>query len=182
MRIFFAITLEDTAKKTLIDFIEKQKRNKALENMWWTKHDHLHITLRFIGHIEEDKLSELIQVIETQLEQQKTKSFIVNTKEIILFSTHHAKILSLEIEPNEALINIVELINSAAESIGFEREKRNFLPHLTLGRIKNNLLSPLPDLSLNPFQIPVNNIVLFKSKPTQEGSQYIQRHVFKSFV
>ncbi len=178
MRVFFAITLEESAKKTLSEFIIFQKRNSAFENMWWTKPENLHITLRFLAHIEEEKLSQLTQAIDSKIKNENVQPFFLNTKEIILFSTSHAKILSLNIESNEEILKLVKLINTETELIGFEKEKRSFLPHLTLGRIKNTLLIPLPDLSLPTLQLPINKIILFESKPTQEGSHYIQRHIF----
>lgn len=178
MRVFFAITLEAQTKTLLTNFIRFHKTKSTIKNIYWTKPDHLHITLRFLSHIEEDKLSLLIKNVETQLTQEKINPFFVNSKDLLLFSTRHAKILTLEIESNDALIQLVELINVETEKLGFQRETRDFKPHITLGRIKNNLATPLANLSIPPLEIQVNTITLFESKPTEEGSHYIERCMF----
>lgn len=178
MRVFFAITLEAQTKTALTDFIHTHKTKNSIKNIYWTKPDHLHITLRFLSHIDEEKLSLLIKNVETQLTQQKIKPFSLNSNDILLFSTRHAEILTLKIESNDSLVTLVELINVETENLGFQREKRDFKPHITLGRIKNNLMTPLPNFSIPSLQFQVNKISLFESKPTEEGSHYIERYVF----
>lgn len=178
MRVFLAITFELPIKTLLTNFIQSLKSHYTTENIYWSNTDHLHITLRFLSHIDEDKLSHLIKNVESQLSQQKITSFILNSRDILLFSTRHSKILTLEIASNDSLMKLVELINTETEKLGYEREKREFKPHITLGRIKNNSLSPSPNLSTPPLEIRVNQIILFESKPTEEGSHYIERYVF----
>lgn len=178
MRVFFAITFELPIKTLLTNFIQSQKSKNTIENIYWTKPDHLHITLRFLSDIDEDKLSDLINNVESQLRQHKISSFILNSKDILLFSTSDSKVLTVEIALNDSLMKLVELINTETKYLGFEAEKRAFKPHITLGRIKNTLLSPLPNLSIPPLEIPVKQIILFESKPTEDGSHYIERYVF----
>lgn len=179
MRIFFAINLPKELTEQLSSFIDTQKNNVELGKLRWVKPEHLHITLRFLAHIEKEQLMPLIEAVNETLQQKHLEPFVLQTTQIIYFPKNNPRVLSLGISQHDALSKVVEMISIDTELMGFPREKREYLPHLTLARFKETPKLPLPKLDFPISEIPVNEIVLYKSKPTSEGSHYTKLHVFK---
>ena len=71
------------------------------------------------------------------------------------------------------------------EVIGFEKEKRSFSAHLTLGRVKspkgrNSLVEKIKALEFqSSAEMEINELVLFKSTLTPKGSIYTPLHQSK---
>ncbi|GAJ24122.1 unnamed protein product, partial [marine sediment metagenome] len=61
MRTFLAVEIPGHIRKKITNFIEKEK-NKGLP-IKWVKFENLHITLKFLGEIDENKKQEIIPVI-----------------------------------------------------------------------------------------------------------------------
>ena len=179
MRIFFAINLPKELIENIDKFMEEQKNNTRLGKLRWVKPEHLHITLRFLGHVQKEQLMPLIEAVNETMHQKHIEPFTLETTGVISFPKEQPRVLSLGISNNDSLSKLVELVTLDTELMGFPREKRNFLPHLTLARFKLPPTLPLPTLEFPQSEIPVNDITLYKSKPTAEGSHYTKLHVFK---
>lgn len=151
-RIFIAINLPEDVKKKLAGFREKWQSLPAR----WTKPDNIHITLVFLGYINDDELGKTCRIVKETA--SKHSSFLVNLNKICYGPPEKKKIFQSEetaIEENEVLIRSPRMVwaigekssdfgalkddlnNSLAISnIRFEREKRAFSPHITLARIR----------------------------------------------
>ena len=106
--------------------------------------------------------------------EEEFSSFNVSLKEIGAFpSSKKAKILWVGIEEGvNKLIELFSTIEDKVSNLGFEKETRNFTPHITFARVKKGNYS-LPgniEFSFDPF--PVNEVALFKSTLTPKGPIY----------
>ena len=134
-RIFIAINLPENIKKKLAEY----------QNKWpelpirWTRPDNIHITLAFLGYIKDEELLEISKI--TREAASRHISFFVNLNKICYGPS--GKIPPLMIwavgeksEEFASLKNDLDKLLSDSENSGFSSEKREFFPHITLGRIR----------------------------------------------
>jgi len=131
--------------------------------------DKLHITSKFLGNVAEDDLIRVRQALE-QL-RGRHKPFEVETSGFGAFpSGKRARILWAGIgEGSEQLRVVARSVDDLLEPIGFGREKRSYVPHLTLGRSRGRA-AKLEDASVFPptLRFTVSGLDLVESVP--EGS------------
>ncbi len=94
----------------------------------------LHITLRFLGDIGEEKADELGDALK-RLENEESFSFYVKGAGAFP-SVKNPKVVWAGIDDSGRLSEIQRKVEDICESLGLGRDKRSFSPHLTLGRVK----------------------------------------------
>jgi len=79
---------------------------------------------------------------------------------------------------NTQLAKLAYELGEQLADLGFEKENRKFVPHITLGRVKKkiNIEEPLP-ITKSIFDI--NEIGLIKSELRPSGSVYTPLKLFK---
>lgn len=176
MRLFIAIPLEDKIK-TLISNICKQIRIENL-NPKWVKGENCHITLKFLGEVEKERIGKIIGACKEIA--SKHKPFVISFGNIGAFpSQNYPRVIFLGIEKGcDTLADIANSLEGELFKIGFEKEKRPFTPHLTLTRIKysqkTTALSFFLSKKFIPNEMDVKEIMLIESRLTPKGSIYTQ--------
>ena len=132
----------------------------------------VHITLKFLGNIDEDKIGPIVSA----LSQVECKPFAARIKGVGVFpKPAYIKVIWLGAEGSfDKLHNEVERVLSPFK---FEKDN-NFSPHATLARVKQvrekvallETINKLGDVDLGSIQ--VESIVLKKSTLTPEGPIY----------
>ncbi len=176
IRIFFAIDLPLSAKKTLGGFIGMLKKKSKSRAVRWAKPENLHITLQFLAEVQTRHLSQLIDKVRAEM-TETMKSPPLTLGGLHLFpSPYRPRVIVLEVAPQDNLAKLSELIGRGIKASSYEVETRPFRGHLTLGRIKqpqNIHLNFLSECSLPTVEkIEVKEVVLFRSEPRSEGSTY----------
>lgn len=134
IRSFIAIELEEDIRNKLCDITSeiKEMDNKIR----WVKKESLHLTLKFLGDITAKKQKKIENILsEIGL---STHSFIISLIGLGAFpnfSRPHVLWAGV-MKGADHITNLVSEINKALHSEGFEREKRKYVPHITLARIK----------------------------------------------
>ena len=105
--------------------------------------------------------------------------FTIHIKGVGIFpNKNYIKIIWSGIEQADPLISIAKSLNTELAELGYKKEKRGFIPHLTIGRVKNaqgkDQLIELIDHYQDVFfdTINVNSLVLKKSTLTPQGPIY----------
>ena len=133
----------------------------------------LHITLKFLGNVAEDDLIRAEQALE-QL-RGRHEPFEVSTSGFGAFpSERRARILWAGVgEGSEPLRAVAQSVDDLLESAGFGRERRPYLPHLTLGRARGPG-GKLEDTSVSPptLRFSVSGVDLVESVPGEGGVTY----------
>ncbi|MCX5812247.1 MAG: RNA 2',3'-cyclic phosphodiesterase [Proteobacteria bacterium] len=171
MRAFLAMEISDDVKKYLKTVIKFTATH--IDGVKWVNEAGQHITLKFFGEIE-DKMA--WQVKESILFiERKYAPFAVTIKSIDAFpDRRRARVIVITLE--NGVDNIKNIYNDIEESIltlGIEKEKRPFAPHITIGRRKMPV--PLPDKAIKEIErisFVAGSIVLFKSTLRPEGALY----------
>ena len=168
-RCFIALELPEEAKKEIIQIQENlEKRNLFKGKL--TERENLHLTLKFLGEIDEVKIEE----IRKRLKEIKFESFKAYLGEAGIFSPDFIKIVWIELLGKE----IFELQKQIDEKLSglFEKERR-FMSHITIARVKQvkdkrKLLDYLSSIKAKQIEFPVFELVLKKSVLTEKGPIY----------
>lgn len=175
IRIFFAIDLPISVKEKLGRFISVLKKKSKSNAIRWTKPENLHITLQFLAEVRSEHLTTLMENVRSNVEGA-IKNSTLSFGNLHLFpNPYRPRVIVLDISPQEQLAALAMLIGNGIKKSNYEVETRPFRGHLTLGRIKyqgTNLdfLSEAPSLTLD--LIPLDEVVLFRSEPQEDGSKY----------
>lgn len=178
IRAFIAIDIPSEVRSAIEEAQARLKRAHVGVKISWTKIDNLHLTLQFLGYIEESVV-DLIQSA-LQLVASQHPSFDLGV--------HGAGAFPNESRPRviwvgcddagDRLKTLAGAVQDAMRPLGFEPERREFSAHLTLGRIK----IPRPDAALTRAVDSLKNtdfgtmrvgaIHLMESQLHPEGSIY----------
>ena len=140
LRCFIAVKLPPEALDSLR---EAQGRLRAAEPSWkWVDPGTFHITLKFLGHVERVRLEESWQDVRSAV--QGAKEFAIALKGLGVFPNLQApRVAWAGISQGAAeLTALAAKVEEACSQHGFEREKRPFAAHLTLGRAREGGPSP----------------------------------------
>lgn len=171
MRLFIAVEIPEKEKKTIWELISEQKRKNL--PIKWVEFENLHITLKFLGEIEEKKLNKILPVLSTI--SSRTKSFHLCLENLGCFpGIRNPRVLWVGVSKGgDELIKLATDLEDELYKIGFKKEERKFHPHLTIGRIKTPC--NIDDIINQPIKtdiFDVKEFILFKSTLLPSGPVY----------
>lgn len=175
MRLFIAIELPKEVK----DYLFTIKDNfKSLAKVNWTAKKNLHLTLKFLGEVDDKLISEIISL----LKQVKFKEFELETDNLGFFPKNYIKVIWVGVNNFNKVIELQQDIDEILSKY-FGKEKE-FSCHITLGRVKliqnkKEFLERANKLSLQKMKFKVNSFSLFKSELSKDGPQYSIIETFK---
>ena len=174
LRAFLAIELSDDVRTSLAALIGRFR--KVPSKVSWVRPENLHLTLRFLGDIDRASLERLAEGLAGPL--QEVESFPVAVRGVGAFPDPRRPevIWAAVARPPEPLMEAQALVEAAARAAGLEAEAREFLPHITLGRVRNRRAAPglieaidrEKDLEIGEFT--VRGVSLFSSELTPHGA------------
>lgn len=158
-------------------FAVQAELKQSLKGIRWVGKENFHFTLKFLGGVEERRVGEIGEALERSV--RAVAPFSVTGRGIGVFpDIRRARVLWVGLE-GEELAALAEAVEAALEPLGFERERREFQPHLTLGRWRDfERRSELLKRELERFKdcdfgaSRVDEVVLFQSVLRPEGSLY----------
>jgi RNA 2',3'-cyclic 3'-phosphodiesterase len=177
IRAFIAIDLTEDVRAALGEVQDRLKRAHTSVKVSWTKVDNLHLTLQFLGYVEEEAVGK----ISAELEALATMCtpFEVKVAGAGVFpDERRPRVLWAGCSDGGQLKALAKSVQTAMQSLGFQPEHREFSAHLTLGRVKR----PQPDAALTRALDSIKNEVfgamrveaihLYQSELHPDGSIY----------
>lgn len=175
-RLFAAIKIYP--EKAFFDQLHQLETQLRHEKIKWVEDNNIHITLKFFGETEESKIPEISIVLQSVAD--KTKSFELSLQKLGIFgSSYNPKVIWAGIHPYDELVGIMKGLQKELKSIGYEPDRQNLVPHLTLGRIKYLIDKSIFQQTIEEFKeltsIPVKVVSfhLYESILKKEGPVYI---------
>lgn len=174
-RLFIAIDFPDKTKTDFTNIINSLQ--DGFPQVSWTKKENIHLTIKFLGYIKDSLLEEIKQRIEDSL--KGIKPFKLSFGKVGYFAREQLIIWLGGSTPAE-LKSLVKRLDGEMEKIGFMKERREFTPHITVGRgkrldvlilkkIKHKIVST--EFTL-PKPFIVSEITLIESTLTSKGPIY----------
>ncbi len=135
MRLFIAAKITPEIETQLAEFLDGFMKSPA--RVKWVEPRNTHLTLKFLGETDEQILNDLKAAIadaSADFGQIET-----HLKGCGAFPNLHAPRVYWVgiVDPNKKLAQLAARIDQEVHHLGFERERRAFSPHLTLGRVKD---------------------------------------------
>jgi 2'-5' RNA ligase len=151
----------------------------------WTKPENVHLTLRFLGEIDEAAAGQLGDLLAERCAD--TKPFSLEVRGTGAFpNSRRPSVLWAGVGPVEGGLNALwEAAENASRAIGSPPENREFSPHLTLARIKDSReAGPLMELfekerDFYAGEFTVSSVSLFSSRLTPRGPVYTRLREFR---
>lgn len=160
-KVFIGINLPPQVKKRLAQKIEPWVDLPVK----WTSEDLFHITVSFIGYVDDEAVEKICQAVRKVAGE--TPMFDLMLEKITLGPDPSDPQLIWAIgEASEDLKLLQE--NIAKELDTFVASKKEFRPHITLGRIRKlkwEKLAAKPTIDVSvKFSIPAESVEVFESK------------------
>lgn len=174
VRLFVALALPEALRRRMAMLAG------GVRDARWVDSENLHLTLRFIGETQEDRVED----IESALAGVRGEPFALAFAGVGHFeSRKRVRALWIGTEPNPALTALQERIESALMRAGCAPDGRRFAAHVTLARLKgappahvrgwieaNSLFRTEP--------VPVTSFTLFQSHLGHGGAHYRALRLF----
>ena len=133
-RLFVAIGI--SADDGLKDLVNHLKRNFAGDRINWVNLENIHLTLKFLGETSTNKTEEIVSALEEVAAVNKSVEYSLS-KCGIFGSRYDPRVIWLGADKHpEAILKLGKDVIDAMHHAGFDRDRQNYVPHLTLGRIK----------------------------------------------
>jgi RNA 2',3'-cyclic 3'-phosphodiesterase len=186
IRCFIAVSLPQEILDQIGLYLQELKNISP--RVRWVKPTAIHITLKFLA----EQSQEMVKIVEKELTSlgEVCPPFELSVAGTGCFPNRNRPRvfwLGLEHDAKNSLFNLHEWIDQHLEPLGFEREKRRFSPHLTLGRVKepSDHQNIFDHFARNPFPVSkftVKEVVFMQSELRPKGAKYtpIGKYLLKS--
>ncbi|MEW6002095.1 MAG: RNA 2',3'-cyclic phosphodiesterase [Nitrospirota bacterium] len=175
LRCFIAIEISEPIKKKIGELMGILKRYNG--DVKWAEPQNIHITLKFLGKTPDSlvpRISDSLSNIVLSYEP-----FYIKISDVGVFpSRRHPRVIWVGVKDSEILGKLKMDIEDSMEPLGFEKEDRDFKPHLTLGRARSqsgmaNIINELDNFKENDFgSLRVTSIRLMQSELKPTGAFY----------
>lgn len=176
IRTFIAVEFPEPIKEKISRDIDLLRQAAPLVR--WSQPENLHLTARFLGDVKENDLEELFDAVEDAVAE--IEPFVLEICGVGAFPNwRYPRVIWAGVkEGAEEAKHLAGLVESACMELGYEKERRPFRPHLTLGRVKEpahafGLHTAAHMMEEKEFGIvDVDEIVVFMSTLRRTGPVY----------
>ncbi len=175
IRCFVAIELPDKVQHLLTEI--QGSLREEIGGASWTRKGNFHLTLKFIGEVESEKIDRIDSILQRAF--LSYKPFLIEVGGIGVFpNLDRPRVLWIGLKRGEADVSkLARVVNQRFVKMGIRNESR-FHPHLTLARLRRpvNLESKVEffkkfDKVIGTV-LTVNQIALIKSELQRSGAVY----------
>jgi 2'-5' RNA ligase len=168
IRLFAAISIPEPLR-TRLTFLQG-----GIPGARWSKPENLHLTLRYIGEVDQAKARD----IDGMLATLDVPAFDVTLKGAGEFGGKEPDAVWAGVAPNPALMHLAAKIESALQRMGLPANPRKYTPHVTLATLRDAPVAKVTEFVLGhslldsgPFR--VSWFGLYSSNPSSSGSTYV---------
>lgn len=180
MRLFVALELTPAVHEAVCGVVERLRRAEA--DVRWVRPEGMHLTLKFIGEVRPEKLEPIREALAgvrsdggVQLAFRGLGYFP---------NPRRPRVLWIGVEASANLAPLVAQMEAALVPLGIAAEKRAYVPHLTLGRVRSEkrlarLQQEIAGLAATEFgSFETRALALFQSKLSPHGAEYTRLDEF----
>lgn len=170
MRLFVALDLPGRVKDALARVIDELR--PLAPKAKWVPRENLHLTLAFLGETPEERLAEISGAIAGAVSE--LVDFRTHLEGAGVFpSPRRARVLWVGLaDAAGGIAALADAVSAALEPLGFSRESRPFVAHLTLARLREPAPLAVPGLELDSTPFQVERVTLFRSHLARPAPRY----------
>jgi 2'-5' RNA ligase len=178
LRLFCAIELPLVVREEAARRIEHLREQFPRARATWERAEKMHLTLKFLGDVEETRLQSVNKVVEATASAFQPFEMSIEGAGAFPPRAQVPRVLWLGAkDDSNNLVVIQEKLKDEFARIGFKKEARAFHPHLTLARVRapENAKELREEHERLEFKTPsfiVEEIVLMQSELLPSGSRY----------
>lgn len=180
MRTFIAIELSEGIREALAQIQSHLKYSGA--DVKWVENDNIHLTLKFLGEITEEKCEKVKSILDTI--GKSLKPFEISIKDIGAFpKIDYPRIIWVGLDRGAVESKVLaEKIDEELSKIGFQKETRPFAAHLTIGRVRSSKNKEALKDKITLYAVRstlyelISSITLYQSTLTPKGPIYTKLH------
>jgi len=181
MRLFVGVELAPDVIAAVSEFIgglaDRARGLAPTARITWVTAERMHVTVRFIGHVEHDRLDAILEALSAPL---AIAPFNLMAAGLGTFPPKGApRVLWAGLrDGRDRLLEVEKEVSERLSRVGLVPEDRPYKPHLTLARVREaaGLKSAelLDGVSERTFgSTPVGAITLFDSRLSPKGPTYL---------
>jgi len=181
MRLFVALEIPRAVRDNLATLIKDLRT--ADPKARWVRPENIHVTLKFIGEAPADKLGNIRGALAGVHSEREVE---LNFRGLGFFpNAKRPSVLWAGIDASPNLQSLAGDIENSLEKLGFPREQRPFVPHLTIARfqtprIHEPLQSVIAQSSGREFgSLRTDEFHLIESKLKPSGAEYTTVESFR---
>lgn len=182
MRIFLSLNPDELTKQQIFMIQENLKSSifkinkKFLNSIKWEDENKFHLTLFFLGEVDEVKLNMISSALDNLQNNLSLSEIYFTANGINAFpKLRFPRVLYIDLKnEDKKAFELYEKINHVLRDLNFVSDKE-FHPHITIGRVRRDHkinLSELKDQINTSLNFSVKNFYLMESKLTGRGSEY----------
>ena len=144
----------------------------------WVPGSKIHLTLRYLGPTPHSVVADIVSAAEGGLTEIRTMQISLAGTGVFPAPTR-PRVLWLGVDGDiKALQQMEGAIHSLVEPLGFPKEPRDYLPHVTLGKVRYPQKWP-PDVRLflkaeyQPVECSLEVLHLYESRVGEQGVSYV---------
>ncbi|MPZ22209.1 MAG: RNA 2',3'-cyclic phosphodiesterase [Dehalococcoidia bacterium] len=137
LRLFVALDPGDAIKGEMTR-LQEALRHNGCPPLKWTRPEGIHITIKFLGHVDEERIG----AIGTALEEacSHVGRITLQPGSVSTFGGRSPRVVWAGLDGDlERLSSLQRSVDDALSSLGFMSENRTFNPHLTIARVPDRL-------------------------------------------
>jgi 2'-5' RNA ligase len=140
----------------------------------WIDAENYHVTLRFIGDVDED----VARDADDELSRIRRKPFSVTLDQLAVFGGDRPRALIVKAHAEPALLDLQAEHERVLRRVGLPPEPRKYAPHVTLARLRQVSSVAAADYLAShglfaPLTFHVDRFVLFSARASTGGGPYI---------
>ncbi len=187
MRLFVALEIPSTVRDAfaaLMNDLRALESKSSAKKPRWVRPENLHVTLKFIGHVEPEKLDPIRAAL---AKANSEKPVDVRFRGLGFFpNDKRPRVLWAGVAGSPDLASIARNVDAGLAKLGIPAEERAFTPHLTLARCERPGVSAelrgavARDVARDFGELRTNEFHLIESKLKSSGAEYttLQSFVF----
>jgi 2'-5' RNA ligase len=179
IRSFIALCFPVLSTRRIAEEVERHQAGlqKAGLRIAWVPPANFHVTLKFLGSVEEELLEGVAERLQKVARRPPLEARVACLGAFP--STIEPKVLWVGVDGGEPLLALAAQLEAEMVELGLEREERLFHPHITVGRVKSQPpggdASDLWRSEVDLGGVRLSEVVVYESKSHAAGSEYIAR-------
>jgi 2'-5' RNA ligase len=183
VRTFVAVHIPDSVRRDIGALVDGLRPFSG-SDVKWVRPESLHLTLKFLGDVEQERIGAVADAIEKAVSGQAAFDLVLGGTGAFP-NPRRPNVLWIGVPRGaEPLASLAGAVETALAELGFEREKRPFSAHLTVGRVRppgnaGKTVERMTETGFECDSFRIDAVQLMKSDLQRSGAVYTTLRTLK---